>query len=152
MDIKNDFNILMKLRSENHREFRFQIISRLNKISSAKDYISFCEILNQFKKEFITDTIFFIDNINDILRNLILSDKINFKNLYKELLFIAQIGDNYTIDLLYKVLDKFEKDETKHKELQKSIDQLETRLRRFEEEFDELGLYPMLDIYDKWMD
>ncbi|HEO65704.1 MAG TPA: hypothetical protein ENI73_07525 [Spirochaetes bacterium] len=149
---QDKFPVLMKLRSENQGEFRHQIMARLKNIASDKDLTDFVAILSQFRKEFITDSCFYIDVLNDVVRNLLAHEKKSLQGLLDQFVFIAEIGDTHTHELLNKVLNVFARDNDALSRLQKSMLSLENKLRRFEKDSDDFKLYPMLEIEDQWME
>ncbi len=149
---QDKFPVLMKLRSENQSEFRHQIIARLKNIAGDKGLRDFIEILSQFRKEFITDSYFYIDVLNDVIKNLIVKENVNLKSLLNQFIFIAQIGDAHTHELLKKILSVFSHDAKARSELQQSMLSLENKIKRFEKDSDNFKLYPMLEIEDQWME
>ncbi|GMT50002.1 MAG: hypothetical protein IEMM0008_1541 [bacterium] len=149
---QDKFPVLMKLRSENQSEFRHQITARLKNIAGDKGLRDFVEILSQFRKEFITDSCFYIDVLNDVVKNLLAHEKKSLQGLLDQFIFIAQIGDVHTHELLKKVLSVFDRDNKALSRLQQSMLSLENKLKRFEKDSDNFKLYPMLEIEDQWME
>ncbi len=149
---QDKFPVLMKLRSENQSEFRHQIMARLKNIASDKDITDFEAILGQFRKEFITDSCFYIDVLNDVVKNLLVHEKKSLQGLLDQFIFIAEIGDTHTHELLTKILSIFGRDNDALSILQQSMLSLENKLKRFEEDSDDFKLYPMLEIEDQWME
>lgn len=149
MIAKDRYSILMKLRTINHQEFRHQLSAQLKRIASEKNLEQLALLLDQFKKDFITDFSFYIDDINEILRNLLLGAKDNFSQFYRPFIFLAQIGDSYTLDLLKKTLSYINEPHAKS-ELEKVIQELENKLHLLEERFYEFKLFPIVDVMDQW--
>ncbi|MDH4128678.1 MAG: hypothetical protein OEV44_08000 [Spirochaetota bacterium] len=152
MHVLKDYSTLNKLRLDNKFEFRYQILSELKRISCEKNIPEFNNLLNQFKKEFINDSYFFIDQLNETIKNLMYAPKEDLKTLYNQFIFLAQLGDIYTLNLLKKIISLLNKRMDDTYNLEKAIENLENRLRQFEKEFDSLKLYPMIDIFDQWME
>lgn len=147
-----DLSKLNELRIENKNEFRYQLISKLKNIAAKRSHEDFQEIISQFKKELITESYFYIDYLNEILRNIIIKNKIDFRIVLPELLFICQIGDHYSYDLLKKATELLKGHQKEMEELQLGMLQLEEQIIKLEEESEELRLYPMDDIVDRWLD
>ncbi len=149
---KNIFPVLMKLRSNNQNEFRHQIVARLKKITSEKNAKELSDLIKQFKKEFISDFFFYIDYLNNALRNILFKEKANLHHLLNDFIFLAQIGDAFTLELLKKVLGYFENDQQAYKLLKDEVRKLEERVDRLEKRSDDFKLFPMLEIIDHWID
>lgn len=150
--MKVEFPVLTKLCSDNHYEFKHQLIAQLKRISSEKNVEEFNELMIQFKKELINDSPLYIESLNDVVRNLLLKPKLKITHLYKHFLFLAQIGDTYTAELLKKILPYFQRDSSALEELRWNIKNLGKRLRQYEADSDELKLFPMIEIFDQWID
>ena len=150
--MSDKYPVLVQLKNENNHEFRHQIIAELKRISSEKEVNDFYDLLNQFKKEFIQDSYFYIDQLNEVIKNLFYIDNINPQYIYKPLLFLSQIGDNNTLELIKKNIGLFAPYNKFYEELIQSCKILENRLKRMEEEADDYKLYPMTEIIDQWME
>lgn len=148
-----EFPVLLKLRADNSQEFRHQIVARIKRITSEKNEKEFSELLNQFRKEFISDFYFYIDYLNEALKNLLFKeDKLDHYLLFNHFIFLAQIGDSYTLELLKKVLPYFEKDASSHQRLTSELNSLEERVQKIEDQSENFKLYPMIEIIDTWID
>ena len=151
MKLETEFPILMKLNNSNEVEFRHQLQATMKRIASKKDLNEFVRLLDQFKKEFINHSFFYLDDINEVIKNLTYNKNLNFAQHYKQFSFIAQIGDTYTSELLQKILSSM-KDAHARTDLENEIDKMNDRLNRLEARSEEFNLYPMVDILDQWVD
>lgn len=147
-----NLTMLKNLRLENNFEFRYQLISKLKRIANRRNIEEFKEVLTEFKKELINESHFYIDDLNEILRNILILDRVDFRILIDDFIFLANIGDHYTYDLLKKAAEKLKGHQDEMERLQIAMMDLEEQIMKLEEESEELRLYPMDDIIDKWLD
>lgn len=147
---KVDWDELLRLRLEYPKEFRYQMISHLKAILLNQDLKTLGQFFRRFKKDLIQDSFFYVEVLNEILKDFLLKDKVGMGFLLYEFSFFVQIGDLLTLSLLKGSLRYF--DSERSQDCQKQLELLENRIELYQEDLKGLKLYPMREILDEWMD
>lgn len=140
---------LKKLRERDELEFKYQLRSLLKK-SQLEGLDAFLELVENFKREIVFDSFFFIDIINESVYLFYLESDENFEKIVSLISILAPVGDRTTLDILYKVVKKLPRHNPHYPTLVNYYGEIEHKVSFLEQKIKNLKLSPMKSMIVKW--
>ncbi|PKL15477.1 MAG: hypothetical protein CVV50_00075 [Spirochaetae bacterium HGW-Spirochaetae-6] len=145
---------LKNLRETDELEFKYQLRNLLKK-SMTENLDAFRSVVNDFKREVIYDSFFFIDIINEALLYFFYKNEGNprvIKTIMSLIHVIAPVGDKDTLELIGTILKRIPTHSADYPVLMNYFGEIEHKISFLEQKISKLKLYPQKPMLMEWYD
>jgi hypothetical protein len=143
---------LKELRERDELEFKYQLRNLLKK-KRGEGLECFQRILEDFKREIIYDSFFFMDILNETLFYFYREEEErSLENLMSLIHLIAPIGDRDSLEVFYHILKKLPRHDPNYPVLMNYYGEIEHKISFLEQKINKLKLCPPKSLIVRWYD
>jgi len=143
---------LKALQDKDELEFKYHLRNLLKKSQSEK-IDDFIFIMNEFKRELLYNSLFFIDILNENFFYFFLESREaqpNYEKLMQIAEIMAPIGDKDTLEVFFHILKKMPRHDGYYPILMNYYGEIEHKISFLEKKIDKFRLYPPKSLIVEW--